>query len=98
MWRMLRDTTNGPLSLSKVIALGFACVIAADMIRNGIHGYNNIALGLDMSAAFGRAMFGKWLDRNTFKTANANTTTVDAAKVVEAIRARRDHAAGIEPT
>jgi hypothetical protein len=91
--KMLRDG-NGPLSLSKLLCFVFAFVIAYDMVQHSVNGYNVAAFGLDMSAAFGRAMFGKWLERNTFTSASTMTTTVDVAKIIEA----RDHARGVEPT
>lgn len=94
--KFLRDGT-GPVSLSKLLAFVFGGVIAYDMIVRGVNGYNVSALAVDLSAAFGRAMFGKWLERNTFTTASTLTTNVDAAKVVEAIAAARDHARGVDP-
>ena len=100
MTRFLRDTEHGPISLSKLLCFVFAAIIGYDMVCHTIGPSNLAAFGLDMAAAFGRAMFGKWLDHNTWTSAvTANTTTtIDAAKVIEAVTARRDHARGAEPT
>lgn len=88
---MLRDTEHGPLSLSKLLCFVFGAVIAYDMVCHTIGAANVAAFGLDMSAAFGRAMFGKWLDRQTVTSSFTTAANVQ-------ITNRRDQARGVEPT
>lgn len=94
--RFLKDSPSGPISLSKLLCFVFLFVVAYDVWRVGFNAYNVAAFGLNMAAAFGRAMFGKWLDRNTFTSASTATTTVDVAKVAEVL-SRRDAQRGIDP-
>lgn len=84
--------------MSKGLALAFAITIGRDVWLHSATATNVSAMALLCSVAFGRAVFVKWLDRNTWTGTVTTTTTVDAAKVIEAIAARRDHEQGAEPT
>lgn len=98
VWTFDLCDPKGDPSLSKGMAFVFGVLIGRDVWLHGITGLNVGAMALVISAAFGRSVFMNWLTRFSM-TANSNTqTNIDAAKVIEAIRARRDDAKGVEPT
>jgi hypothetical protein len=81
--------SDGRLSFSKMVTL---TVLALSVIT-GTFGLGIAVAAL--AASFGAKTFLAFLSRHS-STATA-TTTADAAKVIEAIKARRDPKTGIEP-
>jgi hypothetical protein len=103
VWTLDICDPKGAPSLAKGLALGFGVAAARDAWMRGFTAMNVAAMALVLSAAFGRSVFMNWLARSNFSsmaTTNVSASvalTGDAAKVVEAIRNRRDETAGIDP-
>lgn len=99
-WTFDLIDADGDPSLSKGIAAGVAVIGLYDAWLRGFTALNVAALALAIAAAFGRSMFMQWLGRwnLTNTTSSSVALTGDAAKVIEAIRARRDDKNGVEPT
>lgn len=96
-WTFAITDGRGVPSLSKMLAAGFAIVIGRDVWLHGATVSNVVAMGLVCSVAFGRAMYSKWLDRNTWTgvstaatSATLSTTlTGDLAQLAKTVTSRR---------
>ncbi len=91
------DDGAGHLSLPKLA--GIAVLVVA-LVLPFLHGAMTwahiVAIVCAISALFGRNVWRQWLQRVTVGVTGTQAVTVDAAKVIEAIRGERDEQAGIE--
>ena len=86
-----------------MLCVAFAIGTALDMRTNKVGAANSALAIVCLATAFGRSTFLAWLHRYTATnavSASATTNTdikIDAAAVINAIRARRDTATGVDP-
>lgn len=103
-WTLAVSDGGGVPSLSKMLAFAFAVAIMRDVWLHGATVTNVAAMALLCSVAFGRAVFTKWLERNTWSGTTTATTSAsvelkgDLAEIAKVVTARRDHATSAEPT
>lgn len=93
VWTLDVCDPKGAPSLAKMLALGVGAVAMRDAYRQGFTAANVAGMALSLSAAFGRSVFMRWLDRwqmtnhtqTTLSSSASVALTGDAAKVIDAL-------------
>lgn len=100
VWFFDLDDGRGNPAFSKLVTLALLVIVGrmlwvADIAQFGPSAF--AAVLAILSAAFGRSMLLRFLERNTMTTTQSATVTADLTKITEAVLKGRDHEKGIDP-